>query len=55
MSGTGFVPAVRLVVGLVRPHPVPFSISVFGAAVYAAGTVAATIVLGQIVRYEPTS
>ncbi len=49
MSGTGFVPAVRLVVGLVRPHPVPFSISVFGAAVYAAGTVAATIVLGRIV------
>ncbi len=49
MSGTGFVPAVRLVAELVRPHPAPFSVSVFGAAVYAGGTVAATIVLGRIV------
>ncbi len=41
-SGLGLV---RELVGL---HPVPFVVAVLGAAVYAAGTVGSTIVLGRI-------
>lgn len=37
-----------LVVELVRLTPVPFAVSVTGAAVFAAGTVGATIVLGRV-------
>ena len=39
---------IAVVVELVRLHPLPFTVSVFGAAIFAAGTVVATIVLGRV-------
>jgi ABC-type multidrug transport system fused ATPase/permease subunit len=39
---------VRLIRELVSLHPVPFSIAVFGAAVYAGATVGSTVVLGRL-------
>jgi ABC-type multidrug transport system fused ATPase/permease subunit len=38
---------MRIIWSYVRAHPLPFSISVFGAAVYAAATVFSTTVLGK--------
>ncbi|MGF1596146.1 MAG: ABC transporter ATP-binding protein [Acidimicrobiales bacterium] len=46
-EATLFRRGLRLVVRLVRLHPAPFAVSVTGAAVFAAGTVASTIVLGR--------
>jgi len=43
------VAAAKLVSGLVRPHPGPFAASIAGSVVYAAGTVATTIVLGRMI------
>ncbi len=40
---------LRLVRQLVRPYPLPFAISVFGAALFAAGTVVSAAVLGWVV------
>lgn len=39
---------LRLVADHVRLHPAPFAVSVFGAALFAACTVLATIVLGRV-------
>ncbi|MGI9599120.1 MAG: ABC transporter ATP-binding protein [Acidimicrobiales bacterium] len=39
---------MRLVGELVRLHPIPFTVAVTGAAIYAAATVGSTIVLGRI-------
>lgn len=44
-----FVRGMRIVGSYIAAHPLPFSISVFGAAIYAAATVASTIVLGRII------
>ncbi len=38
----------RLVYNLVRPHWIPFAVSVFGAGVFAAGTVASASILGWV-------
>lgn len=38
----------RLVYNLVRPHWIPFVVSVFGAGVFAAGTVASASILGWV-------
>lgn len=44
-----FVRGMRIVGSYIAAHPLPFSVSVFGAAVYAAATVASTIVLGHVI------
>ena len=39
---------VRLVVSYIRMHPRPFAIAVFGAFLYAIGSVAVTVALGRV-------
>jgi ATP-binding cassette, subfamily B, bacterial len=45
---TVFLRGLRIIGSYVAMHPLPFGIAVCGAAVYAAATVASTIVLGRI-------
>lgn len=44
-----FVRGMRIVGSYIAAHPLPFAIAVFGAAIYAAATVASTVVLGRII------
>jgi ABC-type multidrug transport system fused ATPase/permease subunit len=39
---------MRIIWSYVRTHPLPFAVAVTGAAVYAAATVASTVVLGKV-------
>jgi len=48
-GGAVLAPGFRLVRDLIRPHPVPFALSVFGALVFAGGTVLSTVVLGRVI------
>lgn len=48
-GGSVIGPGFRLVRRLVRPHPVPFALSIFGALVFAGGTVLSTVVLGRVI------
>lgn len=43
------LPAVGFVARLIRPHWIPFSVAVFGGALFAAGAVAGAVVFGRIV------
>ena len=43
-----FLRGLGIIRGYVAMHPLPFTIAVFGAAVYAGGTVASAIVLGRV-------
>ena len=45
---TVFLRGLRIIRGYIAMHPVPFTVAVLGAAVYAGGTVASTIVLGRV-------
>src|ERR671930_584419 len=39
---------LRIIASYIATHPIPFAISVTGASVYAAATVATTVVLGRV-------
>ncbi|MEX2274467.1 MAG: ABC transporter transmembrane domain-containing protein [Actinomycetota bacterium] len=45
---TIFVRGLRIIRGYIATHPLPFTISVTGAAVYAGATVGSTVVLGRV-------
>ncbi|MDP9295904.1 MAG: ABC transporter ATP-binding protein/permease [Actinomycetota bacterium] len=45
---TVFFRGLRIIRGYIATHPLPFTVAVTGAAVYAGATVASTIVLGRI-------
>jgi ATP-binding cassette, subfamily B, bacterial len=45
---TVFFRGLRIIRGYIATHPLPFTVAVTGAAIYAGATVASTIVLGRI-------
>ena len=45
---TIFFRGLRIIRGYVATHPLPFTLAVIGAAIYAAATVASTVVLGRV-------